>query len=126
MTELIHFNLAWYAMNAIFSRKAILDLLGPPASQSELDKFRLLFGHASLSGAASVATLDESISRDSCKHTEDANGEGDPAALTSKNLSALDLPMLNYLMRRWRWDLSGRSRLHVITISRLMLLAGAS
>lgn len=129
VTELIRFNMAWYAMNALFSRKAILDLLGGSTPSSELSKFRFLFDHAGLSKQR-VATLTGSLHTIlGAPHTTRVPGfaAGSPigvlegimhkyipaealnykngvlirSALSSGNLTTLDLPTLIYLMRNW-------------------------
>ena len=41
--EIVRYTFSWSGINAIFSRNELLHLLGIPKSDSELDRFRILF-----------------------------------------------------------------------------------
>jgi len=129
VTELIRFNLVWYSMNAIFSRTAILHLMGTPASTSELNRFRLVFSNAGLpsttvrdivntlhtvldsrhatripgyAAGTSVTTLEAIFSKYTPADAQaTSNGKTIRTAIATRNLANLDLPLLIYLMRNW-------------------------
>jgi hypothetical protein len=128
VTELIRFNFAWSGMNALFSRKAIRDLLGNTAATSELDRFKFFFTHARLPSAsvsamtatlhgilripvttriagvalAPVTTLESIFFKYTTLEIQQKSaGEKIRAAIASGNMTALDLPVLIYQMRNW-------------------------
>jgi hypothetical protein len=116
-------------MNALFSRGAILGLVGRPKSTKELDKFKLLYTHANIAPprintltVAAHSILNKSTSTRIAGHAPGSSvtiltaivkkyippdamsftaGRLIQGALTTGNLSVLDLPTLIYLMRNW-------------------------
>lgn len=129
ITELIRFNMSWYAMNAVFSRKPILALLGTPRSNSEADKFRLIVTCAGLSTSRVAQTTNDLHTVLNFRHvTRMPNqstgmsvtalqaiyekytpqdfqtlgvGRDVKHALAAGTLAGLDLATLIYLMRNW-------------------------
>jgi hypothetical protein len=62
LQELTRFTFMWTATNALFARPAIIELLDPTISSraSELDRFRVLFGHCGLP-SADVSALEATL-----------------------------------------------------------------
>jgi len=126
---MVRYGFAWSGINAIFSRNELIHLLGTPKSDSELERFRVVFRaadrpatdvsareatlHAFLSTQAvtrlpltargtPVSTL-QAVNIKYVPPTAKKKGTGkivDQAAL-SGNLSALDVPTLLYAFRNW-------------------------
>lgn len=129
VSEMIRFNLAWSGMNALFSRNAVLQLLGTTSASSELGRFKFVCSHSGLQPAsvtAQTATLHSILSAQiktavpghslgtpvttlSALHEKYtpvhvqsfATGKKIQAALSTGSLAQLDLPILIYLMRNW-------------------------
>jgi hypothetical protein len=130
VTELIRFNMAWSGMNALFSRRSVLDILGTTSPlHSELDRFQFLFSHSNVSltvAAKQLSTLHEILNVHIMtripglplgetvttlhalfhKYTPPEvqkmkTGKAIQEALDTGNLTSLDLPTLIYLMRNW-------------------------
>jgi hypothetical protein len=127
--EIIRYTFSWSGINAIFSRNELLHLLGTPKSDSELDRFRVLFQTAALPATdisnreellhaflstqtitrlpltphgTAVSTL-QAINIKYIPPSARKKGIGkriDEAA-NSGNFSALDLPTLLYAFRNW-------------------------
>jgi hypothetical protein len=160
VTELIRFNLAWSGMNALFSRKAILDVFPPSAPRSELARFRFLWSHAGTLPAGSSSGLTKLHSILQCNITTRIaglaigtsvttlhslfykytpveqqgrqTGQIIQSAMSSGVMSALDAPVLIYLMRNWSvhgglidssFRSEGRFKMYIDTV--LSMLADA-
>lgn len=124
--EMLRFTFSWFALNAIFSRPALLSLFGQP-STPEFDDFLVLFNGASLPNAQpKLAELHALLKKDTTprmpghkkgsvvstllaiqtKYLQHAANKGKTAkqvanAAQSGNISALTLPTLLYAFRKW-------------------------
>ena len=129
VTEIIRFNMVWSGMNALFARQSILDLLPTGPTNSELQRFRILFNHSGINAAdvnANEKTLRNILSVPITtripgvpsgapvttlhalhyKYTPieiqtRGVGKNIKRALDTQNYSSLDLPILIYSMRNW-------------------------
>jgi hypothetical protein len=129
VSEMIRFNLAWSGMNALFSRNSIALLFGPIPPNSELERFRLLYANSGVLSAAItgrlinlhniLATPTLSVIPGNPTGTslpiiqvlhekytpihyqKMATGRLIASAVKTGNYSALDMPLLIYLMRNW-------------------------
>jgi hypothetical protein len=129
ISQVVRFSLAWSGMNALFSRDSVFSLLGIAAPRSELDRFKALYastGIPSTSLTAHLTTLHTLLVKPTLayipghppgsshsvlkalhfkytpvQYQSTGSGKAVTAAIASGNLSALDLPLLIYLMRNW-------------------------
>lgn len=129
VSEMIRFNLAWSGMNALFSRNSVMSLFNPTPPKSELDRFKLFYFNSRVSPAAMTSRLDnlhkilatptQSVvpghpignslpilqvlheKYTPIQYQNMATGKLIVAALKTGNYSALDMPLLIYLMRNW-------------------------
>ena len=129
VTQIVRFNLAWTGMNALFSRNTVFGLLGLTPPHSELDRFKALYKVAAVPNAvmtANLGALHTLLQKQTAayipgfprgtKHTtltalhfkytpiqyqNMATGKKIAKAITSGNLTSLDLPTLIYQMRNW-------------------------
>jgi hypothetical protein len=127
--ELVRFNFAWSAANAIFARNHLLTLLGTPARTSELERFKVLVRSAQQPAAIVTAREQElhgillhptitrlpSVAKEKTTSTifainekyvpTDARNFGTgrivAQAANTGDLSKLDLPILLYAFRNW-------------------------
>lgn len=126
--ELLRYGFAWFGLNAIFSRPALLDLIGVPSNpNSEFEHFRVLFNAAPLPDSVSQTaalhgilgaltaprlanqTLGTSVSTlfaiDAKYIPASAKAKGNgkvvTAAASSGSLATLDLARLLYAFRNW-------------------------
>lgn len=129
VSELVRFNLAWSGMNALFSRNAVLQLLGPIRATSELDRFKFIYRHSGVAAKSitsftvtlhsilatqikttlpghpigtPITTLQVLHEKYTPAHVQVmANGRKVQSAISTGNMAPLDLPTLIYLMRNW-------------------------
>jgi hypothetical protein len=128
LMELVRFNFAWSGMNALFSRESVRALLGSTNAKSELDRFQFLFSHAQPPSAsvsawvkvlhailntqvttriagvslAPVMTLESIFLKYTTPEIRRRKtGKLIQSAISTGNLSALNLPILIYQMRNW-------------------------
>jgi len=132
LQELTRFTFMWTAANALFSRTAIIHLLDKTtgASASELECFRVLFDHSSISVAevsrieavlhkvlssemhvkhfpwvtrsSTITTLDVIFSKYTvARHQKTGLGKKLSQATKTGNYGKLDLPTLIYATRNW-------------------------
>lgn len=129
VSELVRFNLAWSGMNALFSRNAVLQLIGATKATSELDRFKFIYQHSGISAGSitsftatlhsilatqikttlpghpigtPITTLQALHEKYTPAHVQAmANGKKIQSAISSGNMTPLDLPTLIYLMRNW-------------------------
>ena len=127
--EIIRYGFAWSGINAIFSRNDLLHLAGTPKSDSEIERFKLLFRAAALPTtliSARESTLHAILSEQtvtrlplaapgtavSTLHAINAKyvplgarikgtGKKISEAASNGNLGVLDLPTLLYAFRNW-------------------------
>jgi len=125
--ELLRYGFSWFGLNAIFSRPALLHLIGNPANNSEYDAFLVLYNvrpvpnasvleaqlHKLLSAQTSPrlpnvpsGTTVSTLHAIYAKYIPAGKVEGRAAkalrsAATSGNISALNLPTLIYGFRNW-------------------------
>lgn len=129
VSELVRFNLAWFGMNALFSRNAVLQLIGTTKATSELDRFKFIYRHSGMSTGSITSftstlhsilatqitttlpghpigtpttTLQAIYEKYTPAHVQAmTNGRKIRSAISTGNMAALDLPTLIYLMRNW-------------------------
>ena len=53
-TEFIRYGFAWFGVNAIFSRRSLLTLVGNPSSEAEFARFKVLFNAGLVNDAAAI------------------------------------------------------------------------
>jgi hypothetical protein len=125
--ELLRFGFSWFALNAIFSRRSLLQIVGNPAGSSEYEDFLVLFNAATMPSATSdLAALQALLSTSSSPRLpgvpagtsvptltalhEKYLSIGPPRGKTAKAIAAaakagqastLDLPTLLYSFRNW-------------------------
>jgi hypothetical protein len=127
--EIVRYSFSWSGINAIFSRNELLHLLGTPKSDSELDRFHVLFqaaGHSTTYLSTREKTLHTFLSRQTITRLpltppgtavstlrainikyippsarKKGIGKRIDDAASSGNLSALDIPTLLYAFRNW-------------------------
>jgi len=124
--ELVRYGFSWFGLNAVFSRPALLHLIGGASSASEYDAFLVLFNTASfrdrqalesqlhkLLAAPTTPRLPDTPSGTSVQTLRVIQLKYAPAgkkgrtakalraASESGNLAALDLPTLLYGFRNW-------------------------
>ncbi len=127
--ELTRYGFAWYGINAIFARDGLLQIIGSPTSNSELDRFKVLFQAAGLSAnvvseredmlrtilsgqtaprlpltvPGTVVTVLHAINAKYIPPSAQAKGTGKKIAdaANSSDLSSLDLPTFLYAFRNW-------------------------
>ena len=124
--ELLRFSFSWFAINAIFTRKELLDLFGTPSDQkSEYSKFCLLYGSASPTNVSlrlqelrqllntTIVTRLPNMSSQSvitlqaiCWKYIPSDIPGKPAkairdAAQTGSANSLDMPTLLYAFRNW-------------------------
>jgi hypothetical protein len=59
--EVLRYTFAWFGINAVFSRPALLNLLGQPTTTSELSAFRVLYDSTTLPNATALQARLHSI-----------------------------------------------------------------
>lgn len=129
VSEMIRFNLAWSGMNALFSRNSVVSLFTAAAPKSELDRFKLFYANSGVSLTAMaglLANLHNILATPTIstvpgyptgsslpilqvlhekytpiQYQTMATGKLIAAAIRTGNYSALDMPLLIYLMRNW-------------------------
>lgn len=120
VSQMVRFNFQWTAMNAIFGRSAILDLVASAGAprKSELDKFRILFDAASIPRteiAKATSALHDILSEPTKRGpsilslVHDRYVTVQPGkvakaiaqAATTGAMTDVDLPMMIYVARNW-------------------------
>lgn len=124
--ELLRYGHSWFALNAIFTRPALLDLVGKPAGAAEFDAFTVLYDAARIADAAgrtmdlhrilatpttprlpgrAVGTTVTTLAAIQAKYLPSKpngkTGKLVAEAAVSGNFAALTLPRLVYAFRNW-------------------------
>lgn len=126
--ELVRYRFSWFALNSIFSRPALLNVIGVPRlADSEYEHFLVLFNCANIPTAAArlkdlhsllaattsprmpgvpTGTTVRTLSAIHAKYLSSTPPRGTTAkavaaAVATGNLSTLDLPTLLYAFRNW-------------------------
>jgi len=126
--EVLRYGFAWFGLNAVFARPALLDFVGAPANSGEFEQFLVLFHATPLPDAAtqtadlvelltaqvesrlphipigtSVSTL-RALQTKYLSHIRPIRGRTAKAvagAAVSGNVASLDLATLLYAFRNW-------------------------
>jgi hypothetical protein len=124
--ELVRYGFGWFGLNAIFSRAALLDLIGTPGGVGEYDAFLVLFNTASFRSRHTMETrLRELLTASTAPRLPNTpSGTAVPTlraiqlkytppgqrgrtakafrvAAESGNVALLDLPTILYGFRNW-------------------------
>lgn len=123
--EQLRFDFSWFGLNAIFSRPALLNLIGMPAGTAEYDAFRVLFDITQLQNmqaiesallgvlraptsprlpdisAGTVVTTINAIYTKYLEGRHVGKTAKAVAAAAAGSWSALDIPTLLYAFRNW-------------------------
>ena len=129
VSEMIRFGLSWSAMNALFSRNAVVTLLDPKVPTSELDRFRIFYNNSGVDvskmagmltnlhnilATPTLSAIPGNLPGTSLpilqvlhekytpfQYQKMASGKIITAAVATGNYINLDMPLLIYLMRNW-------------------------